>query len=95
MESSELNYGAIKIKTNAIFQKKHSKIGAEECWKARLVAQGFLQTFWVNFFGTYASVAAMTSLTVFLYLFIESMDVVAAFLNATLNEDINMMATLL
>ena len=63
-------------------------------WKARLVAQGFLQSFGVDFFDTYAPVARMTSfrniyaLSVNLNLFIESMDVDVAFLNATLKEDI-------
>ena len=75
-------------------KKKRSKTGAVERWKARLVAQGFLQTFRVNFFDTYAQVARMTSfriiyaLSVYLNLFIESMDVGVAFLNATLTEDV-------
>ena len=89
-----LPYGARKIKTRVILKKKRSKTGAVERWKARLVAQGFLQTFGVDFFDTYAPVARMTSfriiyaLSVYLNLFIESMDVDVAFLNATLKEDI-------
>ena len=60
-----------------------------ERWKARLVAQGFLQSFG-DFFDTYAPVARMTSfrviyaLSVYLHLFIESMDVDVEFLNADL-----------
>ena len=52
------------------------------------------QTFDVNFFDTYAPAAQMTSfciiyaLSVYLNLFIESMDVEVAFLNATLKEDV-------
>ena len=38
-----------------------TKTGAVERWKARLVAQGFLQTFGVDFFDAYAPVARMTS----------------------------------
>ena len=63
-------------------------------WKARLEAQGFIQTFGVDFFDTYAPVARMTSFriiyaqSVYMNLFIESMDVDVAFLNATLKEDV-------
>ena len=52
------------------------------------MAQGFLQSFGINFFDTYAPVARMTSfqviyaLPVYLQFFIESMDVDVAFLNA-------------
>ena len=59
------------------------------------MAQGFLQTFGVDFFDTYALVARITSfriiyaLSVYLNLFIESMDVDVAFLNATLKENVN------
>ena len=56
--------------------------------------QGFLQTFGVEFFDTYAPVARMTSflvtyaLYVLLDLFMENMDVDVALLNATLKEDV-------
>ena len=86
--------GCIAIKTRTIFKKKRSKTGAVERWKARLVAQGFLQSFGIDFFDTYAPVARMTSfrviyaLSVYLHLFIESMDVDVAFLNADLKEDV-------
>ena len=62
--------------------------------KARLVAQGFLQSFGIDFFDVYAPVARMTSfrviyaISVYLHLFIESMDVDVAFLNAALKEDV-------
>ena len=62
------------------------------------MAQGVLQSFGVDFFDTYAPVARMTSLriiyvlSVYLKLFIESMDVDVdvdvAFLNATLKEGV-------
>ena len=58
------------------------------------MAQGFLQTFGVEFFDTYAPVARMTSfriihaLSVYLNLFTESIDVDVVFLNATLKEDV-------
>ena len=56
--------------------------------------EGFLQTFLIDFFDTYAPVARMTSFRVFcamsayLKLFIESTDVDVAFLNATLKKDV-------
>ena len=59
------------------------------------MAQRFLQTFGVDFFGIYAPVARMTSfriiysLSVYLNLFIESMNLDVTFLNATLKEDGN------
>ena len=54
-----LPYGAKKIKTRIIFKQKRSKTGEVERWKARLVAQEFLQTFGVDFFDTYAPVVRM------------------------------------
>ena len=89
-----LPYGAKKIKTRVILKKKCSKTGAVERWKARLVAQRYLQTFGVSFFDTYAPAARITSfrifyaLSVYLNLFIEIMDVDVAFLNATLKGDV-------
>ena len=47
-----LPYGASKIKMSSIFKKKRCKTGAVERWNVRLVAQGFLQTFGVDFFNT-------------------------------------------
>ena len=89
-----LPYRTKKIKTRVIL-KKCSKTGTVERWKARLTAQGSHQTFGVEFFYTCAPVARMTSyriiyaLSVYLNLFIESMDVDLAFLNATLKEDVD------
>ena len=54
----------------------------------------FLQTFGVNFFDRYSPVARMTSflifygLSVYLHIFIESMNADDNFLNATLIEDV-------
>ena len=82
------------MKSRAISKHKRFKTGAFERWKARLVVQGFLQTFGVGFFYTYAPIALMSSfriiyaLPVYLHLFIESMDVDVAFLNATLKKDV-------
>ena len=89
-----LPYGAKKIKSRVILLKKWSKTGAVEHSKARLVAQGFLQTVGVDFFDTYAPVARMTSfrfiyaLSVYLNLFIECLGGEVAFLHATLEEDV-------
>ena len=48
-----LPYGVRMIESRPIFKKTRSKTGAVEHWKARLVVQGFLQTFGVDFFETY------------------------------------------
>ena len=47
--------------TRLIFKKKRTADGEFERCKAHLVAQGFLQTFDVDFFNTYAPVACLTS----------------------------------
>ena len=49
------------IGTRLIFKKKRTTDGEIERYKARFVAQGFLQTFGVNFFDTYAPAARLTS----------------------------------
>ena len=83
-----------EIKARVILKKKSSKAGVVARWKARLVAQRFLRTFGVDFFDTYVPVARMTSfriiyaLSVYLNLFIESMGVDVAFLNASFKEDV-------
>ena len=90
----QLPDGAKKVKTRVVLKKKRPKTGAVERWKARLVAQGFLQTFGVDSFDTCAPFAQLTSfhiiyaIYVYLNLFIESMDADVAFCNATLKKDV-------
>ena len=48
-------------KTRTLFKKKMSKTGAVEHWKARMVAQGFLQSFGIDFYDTYAPGVHMIS----------------------------------
>ena len=55
--------GCYAIKARASF-KKRSKTGAVERWKARLVAQEFLQSFGIDIFNAYAPVARMISFRV-------------------------------
>ena len=63
-------------------------------YEARLVAQGFLQTFGLDFFDTCAPVAHLIffrviyALYVLLQFIVDSMDVDVAFLNASLQDDV-------
>ena len=52
--------GAQLLGTCLIFKKKRTADGHIERYKARLVAQGFLQTFGIEFFDTYALVNRLT-----------------------------------
>ncbi len=67
-----------------------------EHYKARLVARGFTQTYWVDYNKTFASVAKFTSILRILALAaledmeIHQMDVKTAFLNGELEEEIYM-----
>ncbi|KAE8231736.1 hypothetical protein CF326_g3244 [Tilletia indica] len=66
-------------------------------WKSRLVAQGFSQRPGVDYNETFAPVARLTTVRILVALAIRhkmsiwSMDVVTAYLNGTINEDIYML----
>lgn len=82
------------LKTKWVFAKKFNELGELLRLKARLVALGFLQKYGVDFFETYAAVANMSSIRMFLSsctalgLVIEQLGVDTAYLNADLEEDV-------
>ena len=82
------------IGTKWVFAEKRNEIGEVTRLKARLVALGFLQLLGVDFFETYAAVANMNSIRIFLSVccaigyVIEQLDVDTAYLNADLEEDV-------
>ncbi|KAJ0390641.1 hypothetical protein P43SY_010880 [Pythium insidiosum] len=86
--------GIKTIRTKWVFAKKRNERGEIIRWKARLVALGFLQHFGVDFFETYAAVANMSSIRIFLSVcctagfVMEQLDVDTAYLNADLEEDV-------
>ena len=76
-----------------MFRAKKDAAGKVICYKARLVAQGFLQVPGVNYFDTFAPVARLASIcTVLAYAAAEDyetgqIDIKAAYLNGELTED--------
>lgn len=79
-----------------IFKIKRNKNGEVTKYKARLVAQGFSQEYGTDYTETFAPVAKMGSLRIILAiavkydLLIEQIDVVSAFLQSELEEEIYM-----
>jgi hypothetical protein len=79
-----------------VFKIKHGVDGEVECYKARLVARGFTQTFGVDYNETFAHVAKFVSIRCNLALVaiedmeIHQMDVKTTFLNGDLEEEIYM-----
>jgi hypothetical protein len=79
-----------------IFKIKCNKNGEVTKYKARLVAQGFSQEYGTDYTETFAPVAKMASLRIILSiavkydLLIEQIDVVSAFLQSELEEEIYM-----
>ncbi|KAJ3473654.1 hypothetical protein NLI96_g12893 [Meripilus lineatus] len=88
--------GANIIGSKWVFRRKKDAIGKIIEYKARLVAQGFTQTYGVDYTDTFAPVAKLTSIRVILALAarndweIHQMDVKSAYLNGTLDEVIYM-----
>ena len=68
--------------------------GLVERFRARLVAKGFMQVYGLDYFGTYAPVARLSTLrllyalAVLMQLDLASLDVEAAFMNADLKEEL-------
>ena len=95
-ELVELPPGRKAITCRWVFKVKHDENGQVERFKGRLVAKGFLQKFGVEFDETFSPVVRFTSIRALLAfavsrnMFIHQMDVVTAFLNGTLDEDIYM-----
>ena len=79
-----------------VYKIKPGDQGCPDRYKARLCARGFTQVQGVDFDETYSPVVKYTSIRVFLVkavlmkMVIHQMDVVTAFLNAYLDEDIYM-----
>jgi hypothetical protein len=79
-----------------VFKIKQGANGEVECYKARLVARGFTQTYKVDYNETFAPVAKFTSIRCILALAaledmeIHQMDVKTAFLNGELEKEIYM-----
>ena len=93
-EPVQLPPGGRIIGTKWVFKRKRNLRGEVERFRARLVALGFSQVFGLDYFGTYAPVARLSTLrlvyalSVLLMLSMASLDVEAAFMNATLDEEL-------
>ena len=92
----ELPPGRKAITCKWVFKVKHDENGKIDRFKGRLVAKGFLQNYGIEFDETFSPVVRFTSIRALLAfavsrnMFIHQMDVVTAFLNGTLDEDIYM-----
>ena len=79
-----------------VFKVKHDETGKVERFKGRLVAKGFLQKYGIDYDETFSPVARFSSIRALLAIgisrkmLIHQMDVVTAFLNGTLDEEIYM-----
>ncbi len=88
--------GRKPISCKWVFKIKHGVHCEVECYKARLMARGFTQTFGVDYNETFAPVAKFVSICCILALAaikdmeIHQMDVKIAFLNGDLEEEIYM-----
>ena len=88
--------GRKTISCKWVFKVKHDENGKIDRFKGRLVAKGFLQRYGIDFEETFSPVVRFTSIRALLAfavsrnMFIHQMDVVTAFLNGKLDEDIYM-----
>ena len=79
-----------------VFKVKHASNGEVERFKARLVAKGYAQKYGVDFEETFSPVVRLSSIRALIAfavqhdMLIHQMDVVTAFLNGTLDEEIYM-----
>ena len=95
-ELVELPSGRIPIGCRWVFKTKRGSDGKVERYKARLVAKGYTQKFGEDYDETfspvvrYSSVRALLAFAVQNGMMIHQMDVVTAFLNGTLEEEIYM-----
>ena len=91
----DLPTGNTALETKMVLKiKESSSENVPQKYKARLCAKGYRQVFGIDYFETYAPVAAYNSLRLFLSLMcsldyeIDSVDVITAFLLAKLDESI-------
>ena len=95
-ELVELPVGCTPIGCKWVFKIKYNSEGTVERFKARLVAKGYTQKYGVDYEETFSPVVRFTSIRMLLAfavqhsMLIHQMDVVAAFLNGSLQEDIYM-----
>jgi hypothetical protein len=95
-ELVKLPEGRNSIGSKWVFKVKHKGDGTIERFKARLVAQGYTQQYGIDYEETFAPVARLASIrTLLAYavsndFLIHQMDVVTAFLNGNLEEEIYM-----
>ncbi|GJV96634.1 retrovirus-related pol polyprotein from transposon TNT 1-94 [Tanacetum coccineum] len=89
-----LHYGKIAIGSKWVFRNKKDEHGTTTKNKARLVAQGYSQEEGIDYDETFAPVARMEAIRIFLpfatYMNFKvyQMDVKSAFLNGKLNEEV-------
>ena len=92
----ELPSGHKPIGCKWVFKTKHDKNGKIERFKARLVAKGYAQKYGVDYNETFSPVVRFSSIRALLAfavqneMLVHQMDVVTAFLNGNLKEDIYM-----
>lgn len=95
-EEARLPPGRTAVKSKWVFRVKKKANGELDKYKARLVAKGFSQKYKIDYEETFAPVVRYTSIRLLLGLAaeldleIDQMDVVTAFLNSKLSEDIYM-----
>ena len=95
-ELVDLPHGEKTISCKWIFKKKLKKDGSIEKYKARLVAEGFRQRKYINYFNTFALMTRISSIRVLIplasihNLMIHQMDATITFLNGDLEEEIYM-----
>ena len=95
-ELTELPKGRRAIGCKWVFRVKYDGQGGVERYKGRLVAQGFSQQYGIDYKETFSPVARYSSIrTILAYavehnMLVHQMDVVTAFLNGEIQEDIYM-----
>ena len=88
--------GKIPVGCKWVFTVKYNSDGSIERYKARLVAQGFTQTYGVDYQETFAPIAKLNTIRVFLSLAtnndwqLQQLEVKNAFLNGDLEEGVFM-----